>query len=65
MIRYCPVCGVELTEVIPLEEWKNGTLSIIYDCYCSSCGFSGLISPDDLFAIEDDKQIEVFKEYRK
>lgn len=54
MIRYCPQCGLELSKVIPLELYHNGAKAIVYDCFCSNCGWSGEISPDATYCLEED-----------
>lgn len=61
---FCPQCGQRFTSLDDMvecfgkdwEDEKTGKkyYSIIYDCYCQKCDWSGDISPDDELDMEGD-----------
>ncbi len=50
--KYCPNCGKKGLDVVILYDVKPDEVTVIYDCYCEKCGWSGDISPDSVANIE-------------
>lgn len=45
--KFCPSCGLALDGDRAVVECESMDARIVFDCYCSSCEWSGDISPDE------------------
>ena len=59
--KFCPRCRAELKDIQTywadssrFSSPENPFRGIGYDCYCSSCGWSGSIEPDEDLSIVDE-----------
>jgi hypothetical protein len=48
----CPNCGESGLDAVVLYDVKPDEITVVYDCYCEKCGWSGEISPDSVANIE-------------
>ncbi len=50
--KCCPNCGESGLDAVVLYDVKPNEITVVYDCYCEKCGWSGDISPDSVANIE-------------
>lgn len=56
--KFCPSCGARGLDAVVLYDIKPNEITVIYDCYCEKCGWSGDISPDSVANIEFKSEVE-------